>query len=48
VASEARRAFRFDYAIERAGEPIADGDVARLVDAWTLRPTRMPEWLWLS
>jgi acyl-CoA thioester hydrolase len=38
--------FRFDYVIERAGEPIADGWTAHAcVDARTLRPTRMPEWL---
>jgi acyl-CoA thioester hydrolase len=38
--------FRFDYAIERAGEPIADGWTSHAcVDARTLRPTRMPEWL---
>jgi acyl-CoA thioester hydrolase len=36
--------FRFDYLIERAGEPIADGWTTHAcVDAQTLRPTRMPE-----
>jgi acyl-CoA thioester hydrolase len=38
--------FRFDYVIERDGEEIADGWTAHAcVDAGTLRPTRMPEWL---
>src|SRR5262249_36318158 len=38
--------FRFDYVIEREGEAIADGWTAHAcVDAGTLRPTRMPEWL---
>jgi acyl-CoA thioester hydrolase len=38
--------FRFDYAIERAGEVIADGWTAHAtVDAATLRPTRTPAWL---
>jgi acyl-CoA thioester hydrolase len=38
--------FRFDYLIERDGEPIAEGWTAHAcVDARTLRPTRMPEWL---
>jgi len=36
--------FRFDYVIEREGEPIADGWTTHAcVDAQTLRPTRMPE-----
>ena len=36
--------FRFDYLIERDGEPIADGWTTQAcVDAQTLRPTRMPE-----
>jgi acyl-CoA thioester hydrolase len=36
--------FRFDYVIERDGQPIADGWTAHAcVDARTLRPTRMPE-----
>ena len=35
--------FRFDYAIERGGEAVADGWTAHAcVDARTLRPTRMP------
>lgn len=38
--------FRYDYAIERAGELIADGWTSHAcVDARTLRPTRLPEWL---
>lgn len=38
--------FRFDYLIERNGEPVADGWTAHAcVDARTLRPTRMPAWL---
>ena len=38
--------FRFDYVIERDGEPIADGWTAHAcVDSRTLRPTRMPAWL---
>src|SRR6266540_4277448 len=38
--------FRFDYTIERDGEPIADGWTTHAcVDSRTLRPTRMPEWL---
>jgi acyl-CoA thioester hydrolase len=38
--------FRFDYAIERDGEPVADGWTTHAcVDARTLRPTRMPEFL---
>jgi acyl-CoA thioester hydrolase len=38
--------FRFDYSIEREGEPIADGWTAHAtVDARTLRPTRVPPWL---
>ena len=38
--------FRYEYAIERAGEVIADGWTAHAtVDAKTLRPTRVPEWL---
>jgi acyl-CoA thioester hydrolase len=38
--------FRFDYVIERNGEPIADGWTTHAcVDATTLRPTRMPDWL---
>jgi acyl-CoA thioester hydrolase len=38
--------FRFDYLIERDGEPIADGWTTHAcVDSRTLRPTRMPAWL---
>jgi acyl-CoA thioester hydrolase len=38
--------FRFEYAIERAGEVIAEGWTAHAtVDAQTLRPTRIPGWL---
>ena len=36
--------FRFEYAIERAGELIAEGWTAHAtVDAGTLRPTRIPD-----
>jgi acyl-CoA thioester hydrolase len=38
--------FRFDYALERDGEPIADGWTQHAcVDAATHRPTRVPAWL---
>jgi len=38
--------FRFDYAIERAGEAVADGWTRHaFVDARTHRPTRVPSWL---
>ena len=38
--------FRYEYAIERAGVIIADGWTAHAcVDATTLRPTRVPDWL---
>ena len=38
--------FRFEYAIERSGEVIADGWTAHAtVDASTFRPTRIPGWL---
>jgi len=38
--------FRYEYAIERAGVVIADGWTAHAcVDATTLRPTRVPDWL---
>jgi acyl-CoA thioester hydrolase len=38
--------FRFDYAIEREGTTIADGWTTHAtVDAATMRPTRLPEWL---
>ena len=38
--------FRFDYAVERDGALVADGSTGHAcVDAATLRPTRVPEWL---
>jgi acyl-CoA thioester hydrolase len=38
--------FRYEYAIERAGELIADGWTAHAtVAAATMRPTRVPQWL---
>jgi acyl-CoA thioester hydrolase len=38
--------FRYEYAIERAGETIADGWTAHAtVDAESFRPTRVPTWL---
>jgi len=38
--------FRFDYAIERDGEAIADGWTRHAcVDAVSYRPTRVPGWL---
>ena len=38
--------FRFDYEITRDGEVIAEGWTSHAcVDAKTLRPTRIPEWL---
>jgi len=38
--------FRFDYAIERDGETLADGWTRHAcVDAVTHRPTRVPAWL---
>ena len=38
--------FRYDYAVERDGELIADGWTAHAtVDAGTFRPTRVPSWL---
>jgi acyl-CoA thioester hydrolase len=38
--------FRFDYAVRREGEPIADGWTRHAcVDAVTHRPTRVPAWL---
>jgi acyl-CoA thioester hydrolase len=38
--------FRYEYAIERAGDLIADGWTAHAtVDAGTFRPTRVPAWL---
>jgi acyl-CoA thioester hydrolase len=41
-----RVSFRFEYLIERAGEPIAEGwSLHSIVDGSTLRPVRMPAWL---
>ncbi|HEX6701137.1 MAG TPA: thioesterase family protein [Gaiellaceae bacterium] len=38
--------FRYDYAVERDGELIADGWTRHAtVDGNTLRPTRVPDWL---
>ena len=38
--------FRFDYALEREGEAVADGWTRHAcVDATTHRPTRLPVWL---
>ena len=38
--------FRFEYAVERGGERVADGWTRHAcVDARTFRPTRVPEWL---
>jgi acyl-CoA thioester hydrolase len=38
--------FRFEYAVERDGERVADGWTQHAcVDGATLRPTRVPEWL---
>jgi acyl-CoA thioester hydrolase len=38
--------FRFDYLVENDGETIADGTTGHAcVDAVTLRPTRVPQWL---
>jgi acyl-CoA thioester hydrolase len=38
--------FRYEYAIERADGVVADGWTAHAcVDAATMRPTRVPEWL---
>jgi acyl-CoA thioester hydrolase len=38
--------FRFDYAVERDGRPVADGWTRHAcVDAATHRPTRVPAWL---
>ena len=38
--------FRFEYVVERDGERIAEGSTAHAcVDARSLRPTRMPDWL---
>jgi len=38
--------FRFEYAVERDGELLAEGWTAHgVVDAATFRPTRVPSWL---
>lgn len=38
--------FRFEYAVERDGEKVADGWTGHAcVDAVSLRPTRVPDWL---
>ena len=38
--------FRFEYVIERDSERIAEGSTAHAcVDAGSLRPTRVPDWL---
>jgi acyl-CoA thioester hydrolase len=38
--------FRFEYVVERDGEAVADGWTGHAcVDARSLRPTRVPEWL---
>jgi acyl-CoA thioester hydrolase len=38
--------FRYEYAIERGDEIVADGHTEHAcVDALTLRPTRVPDWL---
>ena len=38
--------FRFEYALARGGEVVAEGWTAHAtVDAATLRPTRVPDWL---
>jgi len=38
--------FRYEYAVERSGELLADGWTAHAtVDAGTFRPTRIPAWL---
>jgi acyl-CoA thioester hydrolase len=38
--------FRYEYEVVRAGEAIADGWTSHAtVDAGTLRPTRVPDWL---
>jgi acyl-CoA thioester hydrolase len=38
--------FRYEYAIERDGELVADGWTAHAtVDGTTFRPTRIPDWL---
>ena len=47
VCGELRGArFRFDYAVERDGEAVADGWTRHAcVDGVTHRPTRVPSWL---
>ena len=38
--------FRYEYLIERDGEPVVEGSTGHaIVDAATLRPTRVPAWL---
>jgi acyl-CoA thioester hydrolase len=38
--------FRFEYVVERDGQRIADGSTGHAcVDAVSLRPTRVPDWL---
>lgn len=38
--------FRFEYAVERGAETVAEGWTGHAcVDASTLRPTRVPQWL---
>jgi acyl-CoA thioester hydrolase len=38
--------FRYEYAVERVGAVVADGWTAHAcVDAATMRPTRIPDWL---
>jgi acyl-CoA thioester hydrolase len=38
--------FRYEYVVERAGTPVADGWTAHAtVDGATMRPTRVPSWL---
>lgn len=38
--------FRYEYVVEREGKTIADGWTGHAcVDAATLRPTRVPDWL---
>ena len=38
--------FRYEYVLDRAGTRIAEGWTAHaIVDARTLRPTRVPQWL---
>jgi acyl-CoA thioester hydrolase len=38
--------FRFEYLVEKDGEAVAEGTTGHgCVDAQTLRPTRVPQWL---